>query len=170
MEQTATYTRLISDIRDTIYRLALSIVGDVAEAEDIVQDIFERAWRARDAVLESEYPGAYICRMTRNLAIDRLRHKERHKTLSIDYRQAGADGNNSTNLNDMAATTRQIIAALPEKQRTAIHLRDVEGYEIEEIAEILDSDATSIRMNLSRARKSVREQLIKLMNYGVEQH
>lgn len=49
----------------------------------------------------------------------------------------------------------------------AIQLRDVEGYEISEIAAIVESDETSVRMNLSRARKSIREQLLKAMNHGV---
>lgn len=49
-------------------------------------------------------------------------------------------------------------------------MRDVEGFEIEEIAEILESDQTSVRMNLSRARKYVREQVIKAMRHGTEQH
>jgi RNA polymerase sigma-70 factor (ECF subfamily) len=46
-------------------------------------------------------------------------------------------------------------------------MRDVEGYELEEIANILDSDETNVRVNLSRARKSIREELIKMINYGV---
>jgi RNA polymerase sigma-70 factor (ECF subfamily) len=50
----------------------------------------------------------------------------------------------------------------------AIHLRDVEGYEIEEIGEVLGIDENSVRMNLSRARKSVRTELIKAINYGVK--
>jgi RNA polymerase sigma-70 factor (ECF subfamily) len=46
-------------------------------------------------------------------------------------------------------------------------MRDVEGYELEEIANILESDEASVRVNLSRARKSIREQLTKMINYGV---
>jgi RNA polymerase sigma-70 factor (ECF subfamily) len=49
-------------------------------------------------------------------------------------------------------------------------MRDIEGYELEEIAHILDSDEASVRVNLSRARKSIREQLLKMMNYGVKQN
>jgi RNA polymerase sigma-70 factor (ECF subfamily) len=69
---------------------------------------------------------------------------------------------------DIAILTRSIISKLPEKQRLAIHLRDVEGYEIEEIGEVLGIDENSVRMNLSRARKSVRTELIKAINYGVK--
>ena len=76
----------------------------------------------------------------------------------------GGEGESS----DIGELTRSIIAALPEKQRMAIHLRDVEGYEIAEIGEILGMEERNVRMNLSRARKSVREEIIKVMNYGVE--
>ena len=57
---------------------------------------------------------------------------------------------------------------LPDKQRIIIHLRDVEGYEFEEIARILESDETSVRVNLSRARKRVKEELLNAINYGLE--
>ena len=78
------------------------------------------------------------------------------------------DGDSETTTNDMVTLTRRLIAELPDTQRLAIHMRDVEGYEIEEIADLLESDEASVRVNLSRARKSIREQLIKLMNYGVK--
>lgn len=163
------YITLITELKDTLYRLARSIVLNSAEAEDIVQDLFERAWRARDSVLRSEYPRAYLCRMAHNLAIDRLRHSARQREFSEAKGNMGvADGNVSIDNSDVAQLTRQLIDRLPERQRVAIHMRDVEGYEIEEIAQVLECDETSVRMNLSRARKSIREQLIKVMNYGVE--
>lgn len=161
------YTELISEVKDSVYRMALSLVGEQAEAEDITQDIYERVWKARDKVLLEERPRAYVCRMTRNLAIDRLRQRERQASTNspVIEREGIGDG---SDLRDITQRTKAVIATLPEKQRLTIHLRDVEGYEIEEIAEIMEMDATSVRMNLSRARKSVREQVLKLMNYGVE--
>ena len=57
---------------------------------------------------------------------------------------------------------------LPDKQRIIIHLRDVEGYEFEEIARIIESDEASVRVNLSRARKRVKEQLLNAINYVLE--
>ena len=67
----------------------------------------------------------------------------------------------------MAALTKRFISALPDKQRIAIHLRDVEGYEIEEIAQILETDEASVRVNISRARKRIKEQLLNAVNYGL---
>lgn len=164
--KTAEYTSLIESIKDTAYRLALRIVGDSSLAEDILQDVYERVWRARDTVLQSEHPRAYVCRIAHNLAIDRVRERGRERGIEIDSHGA-MDGNRETDLSDMASLTRQIIASLPPKQQLIMYMRDVEGYEFDEIATIAECDETSVRMNLSRARKRVREELIKAMNYGV---
>lgn len=168
MKTEVEYTAFLSELRNTLYRLALGITGNSAEAEDIVQDVFEQVWRIRDKVLNSAYPRAYICRIAHNLAIDRQRAAVRRNTFSIN--EQISESNNSAiqaDISDMAAITRKIISTLPQKQQLAIHLRDVEGYEIEEIAEALDMDETNVRMNLSRARKSVREELIKVIGHGV---
>jgi len=158
-----TYTQFILSVKDTVFRLALSLVGSSVEAEDIVQDIYERVWRARDKVLSEPYPRAYVCRMTRNLAIDRLRARRQN----VDQDWGGyTDGDREVAIKDMAQFTRQVIASLPERQRVAIEMRDVEGYEIEEIAAILESDTASVRMNISRARKRVRDEVLKALNYG----
>ena len=164
----AQYIEFINSLRDTVYRLARSIIMDDAEAEDIVQDVFERIWLIRDKVLNSTFPRAYACRIAHNLAIDRQRTKMRRQTYAVNEDTTTADVNISAELSDITNITQRAIASLPEKQRIAIHLRDVEGYEIEEIASLLESDEASVRVNLSRARKSIREQLIKLMNYGVK--
>ena len=169
MKSEKEYIEFISGLRDTVYRLARSIITDDAEAEDIAQDVFERVWRARDTVLSSSYPRAYVCRMAHHLAIDRQRAKQRSQSLALDERTAGGNGDSETNTRDMAELTQKLIQRLPERQRLTIHMRDVEGYELDEIADILDSDEASVRVNLSRARKSIREELIKMMNYGVRE-
>lgn len=132
-----------------------------------MQDVFERVWRARDKVLSSTYPKAYICRIAHNLAIDRERIRIRRQTFAINEEITTNTTSISTELSDITSITQRAIASLPERQRLAIHLRDVEGYEIEEIAEVLECDSTSVRMNLSRARNSVRESVTKALNYGV---
>ena len=170
MKSEKEYIEFISGLRDTVYRLARSIITDDAEAEDIAQDVFERVWRARYAVLSSSYPRAYVCRMAHNLAIDRQRAKQRSQSFALDERTVGNNGDSETNTRDMAELTQKLIQRLPERQRLTIHMRDVEGYELDEIADILDTDEASVRVNLSRARRSIREELIKMMNYGVRQN
>ena len=170
MKTEAQYIEFVSEYRDTIYRLVLSICGDSVEAEDIVQDVFERIWRARDKVLDCTYPRAYICQTAHNLAIDRKRTKTRRQIFSINEETATVDIDTTTEVSDITSITQRAITSLPEKQRMAIHLRDIEGYDIREIAEVLGCDEASVRMSLSRARKSVREKIINAMNYGVKRN
>ena len=70
-------------------------------------------------------------------------------------------------LNDSLDWMQRIMETLPEQQRMVIQLRDVEQYDFDEIAEMLEMKPTAVRVALSRARKAVREELIKKHNYGV---
>lgn len=163
------YITLVARMRDTVYRLARSILTNDAETEDVTQDVFEKVWRIRDSILRSDYPRAYVCRIAHNLAIDRQRERVRKCGMEVVERgDMLSDGNVSSNIKDMATLTLDLISRLPEKQRAVIHLRDVEGYEIEEIAQVVEGDENSVRMNLSRARKTIREQLTIIVNYGVK--
>ena len=153
------YNELMLSTKDVAYRVALSLVGNAADAEDVTQDIYEMVWRRRDEILNMGNPRAYVLRSVRNLCLDRFRAVDRHD------RSLTAIGHASESSADYGA---QYDARLPERQRLAIHLRDVEQWDIDEIAEVTQSDETSVRMNLSRARRTVREELIKIMNYGVQ--
>ena len=161
------FVALITGLRDMLYRLARSIVLDDAEAEDVLSDLFERAWKLRNTVLASDNPRAYICRMARNLAIDSWRRHSR-RGLNASFDVDVIDSAKAFDERDMVAITRQLIERLPERQRTVVQLRDVEGYDVSDIAHILECDESSVRMNLSRARRSVRELLLIYMNYGVK--
>jgi RNA polymerase sigma-70 factor (ECF subfamily) len=102
------------------------------------------------------------------MAIDRLRHRERERSFAIGETSGSNLTHTDVDTSDMVALTKRFINLLPDKQRIIIHLRDVEGYEFEEIANILESDEASVRVNLSRARKRIKEQLINAINYGLE--
>jgi RNA polymerase sigma-70 factor (ECF subfamily) len=70
-------------------------------------------------------------------------------------------------IKDGVSLVFKIMEALPERQRIILHLRDVEGFEYSEISKMLELNETAIRVALSRARKTVREQLIKKHKYGI---
>jgi RNA polymerase sigma-70 factor (ECF subfamily) len=161
------YISLVERLKDTVFRLARSILSDIHLAEDVTQDVFVRVWQQREAILRSDHPRAYICRIAHNLAIDRLRHRERERSFAIEEVTITSRNYDDTERSDMVMLTKRFISELPERQRIVIHLRDVEGYELEDIAQILETDEASVRVNLSRARKSIREQLTKMINYGV---
>lgn len=162
------YISLVERLKDTVFRLARSILSDIHLAEDVTQDVFVRVWQQREAILRSDHPRAYICRIAHNLAIDRLRHRERERSFTIEEVAITSKNYDDTERSDMVMLTKRFISELPERQRIVIHLRDVEGYELEDIAQILETDEASVRVNLSRARKRIKEQLLNAMNYGVE--
>lgn len=162
------YISLVERLKDTVFRLARSILSDIHLAEDVTQDVFVRVWQQREAILRSDHPRAYICRIAHNLAIDRLRHRERERSFAIEEVAITSRNYDDAERSDMVMLTKRFISELPERQRIVIHLRDVEGYELEDIAQILEADEASVRVNLSRARKSIKEQLLNAMNYGVE--
>lgn len=162
------YISLVERLKDTVFRLARSILSDIHLAEDVTQDVFVRVWQQREAILRSDHPRAYICRIAHNLAIDRLRHRERERSFAIEEVVITSRNYDDTERSDMVMLTKRFISELPERQRIVIHLRDVEGYELEDIAQILEVDEASVRVNLSRARKRIKEQLLNAMNYGVE--
>lgn len=162
------YISLVERLKDTVFRLARSILSDIHLAEDVTQDVFVRVWQQREAILRSDHPRAYICRIAHNLAIDRLRHRERECSFAIEEVAITSRNYDDTERSDMVMLTKRFISELPERQRIVIHLRDVEGYELEDIAQILETDEASVRVNLSRARKRIKEQLLNAMNYGVE--
>lgn len=162
------YISLVERLKDTVFRLARSILSDIHLAEDVTQDVFVRVWQQREAIVRSDHPRAYICRIAHNLAIDRLRHRERERSFAIEEVAITSRNYDDAERSDMVMLTKRFISELPDKQRIIIHLRDVEGYELKDIAQILEVDEASVRVNLSRARKSIKEQLLNAMNYGVE--
>ena len=84
-----------------------------------------------------------------------------------NYEEKGTSLQKRIELNDSVSLVHKLIERLPEQQKIIIQLRDIEEYEFEEIAEMLQINPTAVRVSLSRARKTIREQLTKQHNYGI---
>lgn len=157
-------------MKDRIFRLAKSMLGSSAEAEDAVQDILEKLWRQRGSLAGFDNTEAFVYTSARNHCIDRIRSRNMklEKAESIAYESSRtAEISGGIEARDMKRAVEAIIATLPERQQVVIHLRDVEELEFGEIAEATGMDETNVRVALSRARKAVREQLIKIMEHGI---
>lgn len=136
------------------------------DAEDAVQEAFLKLWQLRDSLDRYDSLVAFATTVTRNLCIDKLRVRDRH--CSIDdtlYRQAAPD-NPYLHLerSNTEALLKAIIDQLPGLQQAIIKLRDIEDYELEEIAAITGTSVEAVRVNLSRARKRVRETYVRMTN------
>lgn len=154
--------------KDIVFRFALRLVGDREDAKDITQDVCEKLWKKRKDLENYENIEALAIKITRDLCMDRLRHlsMKQGKLKKIKDDKKLSDQKTEYDLKELAEITKRLISQLPEKQKMVIHLRDVEQYEIEDMSDMLGMDVPAIRMNLSRARRSIKEQLEKIINYG----
>ena len=157
--------------KNKLFRFALRFLGNEEEAKDVVQEVFIRVWNGREQMNEVQNWEAWCMRITKNLSLDRIRTLARKQTHPLetgyDVRQETLSPHESTEIQESMSRVSQFIAALPEKQRQVIHLRDVEGYTYNEICEILELDMNQVKVNLFRARQAVREKLMKINAYGL---
>lgn len=151
----------------TLYRYAFRFLSNREEAEDAVQEVFLKLWTMRDKLSGYNNIQAFTLTVTRNHCLDRLRKK---KMEYID--ENGKEDTRASDMNleknlentEKFRIVTEIINTLPENYRTVIKMRDVDGYDYEEMAKKMDIDINNLRVILSRARKMVREEL-KKKNY-----
>lgn len=156
-------------LKDKFFRLALRITRNREEAEDIVQETLLRLWNKREELTDPiEGLGYTICR---NLALDQVQRKEK-QNIAFDptcHERADSGYTPDDTLIDKEGRNllQHIVDQLPEKQRTIIQLRDVEGKEYKEIALILNITESDVKVSLFRARQKIKEQFEKLDRYGL---
>tara|TARA_B100000945_G_C20263094_1_gene540268 strand:+ start:207 stop:713 length:507 start_codon:yes stop_codon:yes gene_type:complete len=162
------FITLIMPFKDKLYRLAKRILISNDEAEDAVQEVFLKLWNGKQNIENYKNPEAFAITMTKNYCLDRLKSKQASnlKIVHNNY-QTSENIEKKIEANDGVEIVFKIMETLPEQQRIVLQLRDVEQFEFSEIAQMLDSNETAIRVALSRARKTVRDAMIKNYNYGV---
>ncbi len=153
----------MSHLRPKLYRFALAFTKRTDEAEDVVQEVGVKLWERRDELSALRSVEAYAMSSVRNRCLDytrspRSQSSELVEELDIVHEQTPYK---SLEQADMVAFVRRLMTQLPEQQQAVIRLRDIEGYELEEIAEILNMNEGAVRSNLSRARQKLREELLK---------
>lgn len=157
-------------ISSRLLRFALQILQDEEEAKDVLQDIFLKLWQKREELGKVENLEAFAMRMTRNRCLDVIRAR---RTVSVELiKKHNLSDENSLEADylentDSVSLVKRIIEGLPDLQRTIIRLRDIEQLEYEEIEEATQMNVNAIRVNLSRARKKVRDEILKIQNYGI---
>lgn len=155
----------ILPLKDQLFRLAFRITLNREDAEDIVQETLIRLWRAiQEQDIENiQSFGMTVCR---NLSLDSNEKRERR---NITFDEDVHDVVDTFSQPDRMVESKEryglltsIIDSLPEKQRTAIQLRDVEGRSYKEIAEVMDISESDVKVNIFRARQKVKDYYFKL--------
>ncbi|MCZ2100872.1 MAG: sigma-70 family RNA polymerase sigma factor [Chitinophagales bacterium] len=150
--------------KDRLYRLALGIVGNTYDAEDIIQELFIKIWNRIDQYNDIENKEAWCLTVTRNLAIDKVRSRKVPVHDIEEYtflRDSDKTPDKALEDNDRMNSIMTLLNELPEKQRMIIYLRDVEGYSYKEIADITENTLDFVKVSLHRARKTLKEALLK---------
>ena len=169
--KTISFRNDVLPLKNELYRLALRITLNPAEAEDVVQDTLIKVWDKRDSWQEINSVEAFSLTICRNLALDRLK-KKGNDNLSIEEEStepvsATSNPLEQTLQNDRIDQVRRLINELPEKQRSCIQLRDFEGKSYKEVAEVLGISEEQVKVNIFRARQTIKQRFEKLDQYGL---
>ena len=160
----------ILPLKDKLFRLALRITLDRAEAEDVVQDTMIRVWNKRDEWQQFESVEAYCLIVAKNLAIDRSQKKDAQNVeLSPEMAEEADTSGPYDRLvnNERMKIIHRVIDELPEKQRLIMQLRDIEGESYKDIAKVLQLTEEQVKVNLFRARQKVKQRYIEIDEYGL---
>ena len=181
----AAFDEIMRRHNQRLYRLAVSVLADATEAEDVLQESYVRAFYAMASYTGNGSLGAWLARIVRNEAIDRLRARDHRRvrimlatdlagdaplpgeTLSDDAggaviddsASARSDPHTATELAELRGTLERAIGRLPEQFRAAFVLREVEGMTVEEAAQYLGIRPATVKTRDYRARVLLRAYL-----------
>ena len=154
------FKQLLLPLYPRLQRVALRMLGNVEDAEDMVQEVYMKLWGKREELPDVQNMEAYCVALTKNMCIDRLRLAEVDRVDVDDVPLSLAAADDVASLlerQDAVEQVKLIIETLPEKQQQVITLRDIRDCTFEEIEEQTGLTAVNVRTLLSRARKTIRE-------------
>ncbi|MBO4851657.1 MAG: sigma-70 family RNA polymerase sigma factor [Prevotella sp.] len=147
---TETFKQEAQRMRPALVSLALGILKDSDEAEDVVQDVLLRLWQMREQLRMPITALAKV--LTRNRCIDQIRRRRPTEGLTVVAVEEEDEAKT-----ELIERMMRVIETLPDMQQTILCLRHVNGMEIKEIAELTGSTEVAVRKALSRARQAVRD-------------
>lgn len=158
----AEYKRAVIDLRPVLLILANRITRNSEDAEDVVQEVCLKLWHRCRTCGDPDNLEAYCVTMTRNLSVDKIR-KRRPEGTEAELMHTEEEAylpDKLMEIKEEHALIHRIISLLPPLQRQILRMKEIDGYETEEIVEITGIAAEAVRNNLSRARRRLREQYL----------
>ena len=165
----AAFNQLMAMHEKRMYAVALRMFANREDAQDCLQEAMLRIYRAISGFKGQSSFSTWVYRITMNTCLDEMRRKKNRPSTSLDnlldQGWSPSDGGNAPERSAIQTETRQMLAGaireLPEDMRSAIVLRDVQGYSYDEIAQMLDVNVGTIKSRISRGREKLREKLSK---------
>ena len=167
------FEQIVSEHSSFVYNVAYRMMGDPDDADEVVQDTFLSAYRARDRFRGDAQVTTWLYRIATNAALMRLRKNSRKKEISTDptelYRRIDradwADAPDRTALNnELSEQIQGAIETLPDDLKVAVILRDVEGLTNDEAAQVLEVSISALKARLHRGRVILRNILADYVN------
>lgn len=166
-----TFKITVLPLREKLLNFSFKLTEDRSEAEDIVQEVFIKLWNIREKLDQYHSVEALAVQVTKNMCLDklRIRRPDNVEVENLSLKSDRRTPEEELEQREASGCIRSLIRRLPTLQQQIIRMKDVEGYEIAEIAEITGTQVEAVRVNLSRARKKIREQFLQLNRQLYEQ-
>jgi len=173
----AAFEKLVLRYQTQVYSLAYRMVGNEADAQDLAQEAFVRAWRALDSFQFSSQFSTWLYRLTSNICIDFLRSQKKRKHISLtvlqddEQQQWDMPDHRPLPEEQMIVTQERealakAIAALDPEYRQVLILRIVNDCSYQQISEIMGIREGTVKSRLSRAREQLRKKLAQSGNFS----
>ncbi len=143
------FTEYVTKYSNTVYRVAFNFLRSIPDSEDIMQDTFIKLYRCKKKFNDSEHIKAWLIRVAINLSKNHIRQSQKHQTQTIEE-------NTMQYCEDIDSSLAEALDSLNESYRTAIYLHYYEGYDVKEVARLLDISESSAKMRLMRGREKLK--------------
>lgn len=165
------FEALVKAHQNMVYNLCLRMIGDREEAFDLSQETFIKAWHAISLFQGDSKFTTWLSRIASNTCIDHLRKQKRRKTISLtslddeetpiehEIADCSKDPAYLAQLAEDHALVREAFLGLPKQDRLILSLRAIEDMSYQEIGEVMDLKAGTVKSKLSRAREKIRQSL-----------
>ena len=154
-----------------VFTLAVYLLGDREEAEDVTQEVLIRLWR-RGQEVDRERIGPWLTRVTRNAAIDTIRRRKSGVRAvtdtgdgSIDVPEGSPGPERLAQSSQLGSQLLAALHAMSEPHRSVVILREIQGLSYREIGEVLEMPLSTVRVSLHRGRRWLREELREVRHH-----
>lgn len=158
----------ILPVSQKMYRYALSILKNDDTAHDVVQDCLVKIWDKRELLSGITNPESWVMRITRNQCYDWV--KTNRYTIDVEATNLVSESDETDHesiLNDSMLWLDKIMATLSQKNREIFHLREVEEFTYQEIAEVMSLSLSDVKVSIHRSRQKIKSSFQKIEGYGI---
>jgi len=163
------FLKEVIPIGDKMYRMANRLLGNSESAKDVLQELFLKLWEKRGELRKLSSIDAFACTILKNKCLDRLRLQKTMVDFEI-LKTQGDDPELRFDRSEGISEIRKVMHKLPERQRVIMQMRDIDCCTFEEIAILMDTSVNNVRVQLCSARKWVKDELLKIYNYGIQRN